>query len=417
MSASSQPAGHDPAVNSGNKRAADLSAAVRAVLRWLPTKQPAGAFAGQHDRVHLPKQELHARVNLWWSEDVVHPGQTVGPPRGGLVPGRTPTYSIALPAGGFLWVEDGVLTKWHESALPDWPMVRADGEVFEPNRYSTSNPYFTRHYRRMTIPSIETALASGSTEDLSQVVRGIAEAGEPVLCDCTGQTPTSPAPTTGWAIPDSLLSDAATLRVLVGQSGPEESVATLWRLSDEIWDPAQVGRAMAADAVARQAGERATEFPQSPVTETAVAQVAAQALRWHGQAVIRTMPAWLLGWIMVARPLLIDQQRSDQVVSTALELADRVRLARVETQWHAMAAARLLISRSAAHLVAMDNSVDSASVWDLLAMSQTVDLRDLNAGERPDAASELVSGYPLRDLVQRAYRCDTRSWVGLAAQQ
>lgn len=417
MSVSGQPAGPDPAVSPAAKRATDLSPSVRAVLRWLPTKQPAGAFAGQHDCVHHPDGELHARVNLWWSEAIVHPGRAVGPPRGGLVPGPAPTYSVALPRGGYLWIENGVLTQWHESAQPWHPMVRADGEVFEPGRYSTSKPYFTRHYRRMTIPNIEEALGSRNSADLSQVVRGIAEARDPIVCDCTGLTPTSSVPRTGWAIPDSLLSDAATLRVLVGQSDPAESVATLWRLSDEIWDPAQVGRAMAADAVARQAGERATEFPQSPVTEAAVAQVAAQALRWHGQAVIRTMPAWLLGWIKVARPLLLDQHRTDQVIRAALELADRVRLARVETQWHAMAAARLLISRSAAHLVAMDDTTDANTVWDLLAMSTTVDLRDSKSGDRPDTATELVAGYPLRDLVQRAYQCDTRSWVGLVADR
>jgi hypothetical protein len=383
-----------------------------AVLRWLPTVEPSGAFAGQHDRVHCPRQDVHARVSLWWSPRPLHPGDEVGPPRGGLAPGQRPTYSVALPCGGYLWVEDGVLAGWQARSMPGRLLLRADGEHFDPGRYSAVRPYFRRHYRSMTETSIRAALAEAGhavtgQHQVSEVVAGILSAQDPTVCECSG----SPASPTGmsmaWSVPAELLAQTAVERVLHGRAGAAEACGTLWRLTQQIWDPLRVGRAMAAEGSARQAGEASSGWPRSPVTEQAVAHIAAQAVRYHGTEAVRLMPAWLLGWVMVARPVLDSFGRPERHIVRALEVADRVRLARVETQWHAMAAARLLLTRSAALLDQLDDP--GAAVWHTLA-DGGVDLR-ADAELRPDHRMDPVAGMPLRFAVERAYRCDVRSWL------
>ena len=402
---------------------AELAPAARAVLRWLPTPEPSGAFAGQHDRVHCPGDDLHARVSLWWSEQPVHPGDRVGPPRGGLVPSADATYAVALPSGGYLWIEGGSLTRWQARAKPRVPLLRADGEVFEPARYSTVRPYFRRQYGRMTVPTIRTALTSAglgpvTDELLNQIVGGIAAATDPVVCGCGGQSPTAPAEPTGWTIPDSLLQDPATLQVLVGEGDATQAAAVLWRLSERIWDPVRVGRANAALAAldgAEVLAAGAPVPPEEPITEHTVAQIASQAVRWHGAAVVRTMPAWLLGWVMVARPvLLLSAGQDDRAVAEGLDWADRVRVARVETQWHATASARLLISRSSQRLADLDDP--DSGIWEHLAAPDSLDLRS-HAPTRPDLSTDPIGRFATRELVQRAYRCDVRSWFGLARDQ
>lgn len=395
-----------------------LPPGARAILRWLPTAEASGAFAGQHDQVHCPRDEVHARVSLWWSDGVVHPGEKVGPPRGGLVPGTSPTYCVALPGGGYLWVEGGTLVGWRAQSMQGRPLVRADGQYFDPGRYSVVQPYFRRHYERMTESAIRAALSglgqnSASSADLARIITLIASAKEPVVCTCTGKSRTGEATALGLVVPESLLVDAGVLRVLVGEADAVEAAATLWRLASLIWDPVRVGRALAAEAVARNSGEPARGWPEAPLTEQAVAHIAAQAIRHHGEAVVRTMPAWLLGWVMIAKPVLGSVEPRGRTVTAALETADRVRVARVETQWHSMAAARLLLSRTSAEIRRIDgpNAVD----WSRDA-EMPVDLRVSAPSSRPDQADEPVSGMPLREAVRLAYHCDVRSWFGVVAE-
>lgn len=396
-----------------------LPAGARAMLRWLPTAEPSGAFAGQHDRVHCPQREVHSRVNLWWSDRVVHPGERVGPPRGGLVPGPDSTYAVALPAGGYLWIESDHLIGWRAQSMPGHPLIRADGQCFDPGRYSSVHPYFQRHYNRMTESSIRASVATMGHDpvqqsDVARVMAVIAGAGDPVVCTCTGRDRTGPL--NGWGlglvVPESLLVDSGTLRVLVGESDVAEASATLWRLSAMVWDPARVGRALAAEAAARNSGEPARGWPQAPITEQAVAHIAAQAIRHNGAALVRSMPAWLLGWVMVARPVLAGIEAQAQIVASALNTADRVRVARVETQWHAMAAARALLNRSSAELHRLDDPDEL--MWTPAAGS--VDLRAQSLDVRPDQSDEPAGGLGLREAVRLAYHCDVRSWFGVIAE-
>lgn len=395
--------------------ASHLPPRARAVLRWLPTSGPSGAFAGQHDQVHCPDNDLHARVSLWWSDRVVHPGDHVGPPRGGMVPGAHASYNVALPAGGYLLVEDGGLVGWRAQRSRRLPLLRADGQHFEPGRYSVVQPYLKRHYTRMTRSAVRAALSftgqpDVADDEISQVLRTIAAAADPVVCECNGDTRTSEPSPCGLVIPESLLVDSATLRVLVGEADPAETAATLWRLSGMIWDPVRVGRAMAAESVARNAGEHARGWPQAPITEQAVAHIAAQAIRFHGAPVVRAMPAWLLGWVMVAKPVLAAAEPHPLTASAGLDVADRVRVARVETQWHAMAATRLFLSRSSSALNQLDDP--GAALW--TGVGAEVDLRQ--HAVRPDASDDDICGMPLREAVRVAYHCDVRSWFGVIAE-
>jgi hypothetical protein len=406
------------AAATGSPEGPPLPPGARALLRWLPTQQPSGAFAGQHDQVHVPGSECHARVSLWWSDGVVHPGDRVGPPRGGLVPGRSATYSVALPRGGYLWINEGVLLDWRAQSMSERPVVRADGQVYDSGRYSAVQPYFRRHYERMTRSSVRAALTALGHEpavpaDVSRVLEMITTAGDPIVCGCTGRTPTgSPAPL-GLVVPESLLVDPGTIRVLVGEADAVESAATLWRLSSLIWDPVRVGRALAAESVARTAGESSRGWPQAPITEQTVAHIAAQAIRYHGAPLVLAMPSWLLGWVMVAAPVLGAADPSGKVRAAALEAADRVRVARVETQWHAMAATRLLLSRASQDMHALDDP--SAPLW-RPAGDEVIDLRRTADATRPDATDDPVSGMPLREAVRRAFHCDVRTWFGVIAE-
>jgi hypothetical protein len=396
-----------------------LPAGARALLRWLPTSEPSGAFQGQHDQVHIPGGEQHARVCLWWSDGVVHPGDRVGPPRGGLVPGRDPRYQIALPSGGYLAIEDGLLTGWRAQSTGAAPVLRADGQVFEPGRYSAVQPYFRRHYERMTRSAVRAALTALGHEpsapaEVAQVLAAIAAATDPVVCGCTGRTRTAPEAPLGLVVPESLLVDIGTLRILVGEAGAVEAAATLWRLSGMVWDPVRVGRALAAESVARTAGESARGWPEAPITEQTVAHIAAQAIRYHGAQLVLAMPAWLLGWVMVARPVLAAADPQGKLIAAALDVADRVRVARVETQWHAMAAARLLLSRASRDMHVLDDP--NAALWQS-ARSGVIDLRSGSDALRPDGTEEPVSGIPLREAVRRAFHCDVRTWFGVIAEQ
>jgi hypothetical protein len=367
--------------------------------------------------VHCPDNDLHARVSLWWSDGVVHPGDHVGPPRGGLVPGRHPSYRIALPAGGYLIVEDGVLVGWSGRHDPTAPIVRADGQQFDIRRHSKAEPYFRDHYQQMKASDVRAALAErGPTalggREVAGVLGAISAATDPVVCGCTGRTPTAQPPPLTLVVPEPLLLDAGTLRVLVGEADAVESVATLWRLSGAIWDPARVGRARAAEADARNSGESARGWPLAPVTEQAVAQIAAQAVRHHGAALVHAMPAWLLGWVMIAGPVLSAGQRADAGCAAALDAADRVRVARVETQWQAAAAARALLHRSSSELQQIDDP--ESVVWS--EGRREVDLRQPNQS-RPDRSDEQVAGMTLRDAAELAYRCDVRTWLSVLAEQ
>ena len=398
---------------------APLPAGARAMLRWLPTAGPAGAFAGQHDRVHCPQREVHSRVNLWWSDQVVHPGGRVGPPRGGLVPGPDATYSVALPAGGYLWVESDHLIGWRAQSMPGRPLVRADGQCFEPGRYSAVHPYFQRHYERMTESSIRASVAGSGHEpiqpyDVSRVMAVIAGAGDPVVCTCTGMARTGPQHGLGLGlvVPETLLVDSGTLRVLVGESDDAEASSTLWRLSAMVWDPVRVGRAQAAEAAARNSGEHARGWPQAPITEQAVAHIAAQAIRHNGAALVQSMPAWLLGWVMVARPVLAAIEPKSEVVAAALDSADRVRVARVETQWQAMSAARTMLNRSTAQLHRLDDLDEVMRPGG----AASVDLRAQSLDLRPDQTDEPTGGLGLREAVRLAYHCNVRSWFGVVAE-
>lgn len=394
------------------------SAAVRAVLRWLPTVQPSGAFNGQHDLVHLPEQGIHARVCLWWSAGVVHPGDVVGPPRGGLVPANA-DYAVALPAGGFLLVDAGRLVGWSPQPVDRRPLVRADGEHFDPADYGPSAPYTQAHYLALSAVSAQDALrrSRSGLEDLpvrsievEEILQRIAVASNPVVCGCVGQTPTSAPTSPPWQFPRDLLGDPQVLRVLTGIASRDETVALLWKLTAQIWDPARVGRAMAAESVARAGQEASTDWPSAPMTEQIVAQVAAQGLRHHGVGVVRRMPAWLLGWVMIAEPVLAEVAGNEHVRADALLVADQVRLSRVDTQWHAMTAARALLEAVGPALDGLDDPTTHA--WHTLKVSETlVDIRHSASVARPDQVNRKVAGTTVRDAVRMAYRSDVRSWV------
>ena len=399
----------------GGAAPAPLPPGARAILRWLPTPEASGAFAGQHDQVHQLQPEIHARVSLWWSDAVVHPGDRVGPPRGGMVPGRDATYSVALPRGGYLWVESGTLSGWRPRSMAGHPLIRADGQQFDPGRYSAVQPYFRRHYERMTASTLRAALGQGPVlpSDAARIMEAVAAASDPVVCDCTGRKPTGSPPPLGLVVPESLLVDTATIRVLVGEADAAEAAATLWRLTSLIWDPIRVGRALAAEAVARNAGESARGWPQAPITEQAVAHIAAQAIRHHGPAVVAALPAWLLGWVMIADPVLATAAPNGRTLAAALDAADRVRVARVETQWHALAAARLLLSRSEAQIRQLDDP--GSPIWG--SGEGLVDLRGPSPVTRPDQGDEQVAGIPLRDAARTAYQCDARTWFAVIGER
>jgi len=335
-----------------------------------------------------------------------------------MVPGNEPSYSVALPTGGYLWVEAGTLMGWRASSVKANPLLRADGESFDLGRYSAVHPYFRRHYEHMTESALRAALGAQGHEpalpgDLSRVLETIQAANDPVVCTCTGGVRTGNPTPLGLVVPESLLVDDGTLRVLVGDADAAEAAATLWRLTSLIWDPVRVGRALAAEAVARNCGEAARGWPRAPITEQHVAHIAAQAIRYHGEAVVRSMPAWLLGWVMVAKPVLTAADPPGRTVPAALEAADRIRVARVETQWHASAATRLMINRSSAEINRIDDP--ASDIW-MQAAEGIVDVRGHTVPARPDQSDEPVGGMPLREAVRLAYHCDVRSWFGVIAE-
>ena len=391
--------------------AAPESAPIRSLLRWLPRTGAVAALGGRVDRVHSAAPRMHARMALWWSTRVLHPGDFVGAPRGGAAPGSTPDYDVAVTPGGYLSIRSGVLTGWRSQPDPDVTVIRADGEVFDHTEHGPAHPYFIDDYRQMTDSDIVAALRRAgagevTAEDVTAVVRAVLSSRDPAVCSCAGDVPAPPSGQTGaWVVPPELLADAAVLKVLGGEASADEATATLWRLSDSVADPSTVGQAMAAESASRMAGERPSDWPSAPISESVVAQVAAQAVRWHGRDVVRRMPAWLLGWVMVAQPVLADVVGSVDQLTRALTVADKVRVSRVDAQWSSMAATRRLLARASRSLEFVQDVADLGRHTE---QGLAVDLR--GAGRR--YAVEMVAGIPLTECVRRAYRSDVRTWAG-----
>jgi len=391
-------------------------AAVRSLLRWLPRSHAPSALAGRYDRVHIPGPHRHDRVALWWAPDVVHPGCAVGAPRGGVAPGNEPDYDVALTGGGYLLVRGGSVQEWAATAAAE-AVVRADGQDFHAADYGPQRPYFRSQYLAMTTDDARVALASSQDCDpsdatVASVLHQVRHHQQPAVCGCDGLLTSAdePAQTQGASLPPQLLSDAPMLRVIAGDADADASVATLWRLSEQVAEPSAVGRAMAAESVGRGWGESAADWPAAPITEATVAQVASQAVRWHGRDVVRRMPAWLLGWVMVADSVLESLEPRRTAVNDGLDTADRVRLSRVERQWLAMASARRWLARAHESLSHLDGR-DIPAVLDSEEMY--VDLSSTRSPVEEPEDKNGWGGRPLRDYAQRAYQCDVRSWFGL----
>ena len=97
----------------------------------------------------------------------------------------------------------------------------------------------------------------------------------------------------------------------------------------------------AAEAAARRQADTVAGWPDGPLTEGAVALVAAQALRWHGAQIVGDLPFWVLGWIFIAQPvfesLLPERPRTERsrLRREILRHADDVRVDRVARTWEA----------------------------------------------------------------------------------
>lgn len=337
---------------------------VLAVCRWLPQANPAGAFSGRHDRIHVDNR--HGLVNLWWEHAVVHQGHYVGPPRGGLVPDPSADYSVAMPTGGYLHVEAGVVTAWNDAPGPG-QLIRADGDSFDPADYTAERPYFKWQYKLMDLgdcrrailgvqrrrlhglnPPTETSANQprdprSDVEDSARaLLHLVAEAEPTVVCDCTGDqrgsAPTSWPYRGGSVVPNALLGHASAMATMAGAGNPDDAVDVVWRLTRDLADPAQAGLVQAAEAVARRLESSVAGMPDAPLTEEAVALVAAQAVRWHGSTVVPRLPFWTLGWIFLAGPLLEELRSTildpDQL-QEALDKADAVRVERASQVWKA----------------------------------------------------------------------------------
>jgi hypothetical protein len=142
-------------------------------------------------------------------------------------------------------------------------------------------------------------------------------------------------------VPGALLGHGGALATLVGTGTAEDAADVVRRLTLALTDPAQAGRMRAAEAAARRNAEALSGWRDGPLTEEAVALVAAQALRWHGMAVAPHLPFWVLGWIFVATPVmdgLLGQGSAAErarLRSALLDRADRARLERVLDTWTA----------------------------------------------------------------------------------
>jgi hypothetical protein len=337
---------------------------VLAVCRWLPQASPAGAFSGRHDRIHIG--DRHGLVNLWWEHAVVHEGHYVGPPRGGLVPDPSADYSVAMPAGGYLQVEAGVVGPWQDSPGRG-RLIRADGDSFDPAEYDAQRPYFKWQYQSMGLDDCRRAILAvqrrrlrGSNspvgtaanqpgdprtdaEDSARaLLKLVAEVEPTVVCDCA-RTARASEPSVwpyrgGFVVPNALLGHASAMATMAGAGNPDDAVDVVWRLTGALANPAQIGLVQAAEAAARRLDSSVAGMPDAPLTEEAVALVAAQAVRWHGSTVVPRLPFWTLGWIFLADPLLEELGAlvlgPDQL-QKALDQADRVRVERASQVWQA----------------------------------------------------------------------------------
>lgn len=369
---------------------------VLAVCRWLPQPFPSGAFSGRHDRVHINNR--HGLVNLWWEDTVVHQGHYVGPPRGGLAADPGADYSVAMPGGGYLHVEAGVATAWSDTPGPD-QVIRADGESFHVEDYSAERPYFAWQYQSMTLTDCRRAILGVQRQRLSRLdspsktsanqsgdprsdiennarslLQLITDAQATVVCDCGSPRPDH-APEIwpfrdGSAVPSALLRHASAMAIMAGAGNPDDAIDVVWRLTTELADPIHVGLVQAAEAAARRLDSSVAGLPDAPLTEEAVALVAAQAVRWHGAAVVPHLPFWTLGWIFLARPLLEHLEsgvHDPQQLQQALGQADRIRVERASQVWKAAHDAATGLAELAA-LVASDTELrpsDIAGVVDL----------------------------------------------------
>lgn len=357
------------------------------MCRWLPQPFPSGAFSGRHDRVHDGARQGFA--NVWLTDAPVHPGDYVGPPRGGLVPSQEADYDVAMPAGGWLNVRAGVLVGWSDRS-GDLPRIRADGENFDEHSYGPSRPYLVSQYRSMSEEDRLNALAAVRRRRLSvhggapgedadgapSLARGtqaraiadrVAVSRDPASCPCQGSADRGAA--RRRTVPAALLNHGGAVATLVGQATPDEACDVVWRLTRALTHPARAGLMRAAEADARRSAERVSGWPDGPLTEEAVAMVAAQALRWHGPAVADRLPFWTLGWIFVASPVMdallppLGHSRREGLRRAVLDRADQARMRRVTHAWTAAHSA----SRDLDELrrLADEDVVTSAAVIDL----------------------------------------------------
>ena len=115
----------------------------------------------------------------------------------------------------------------------------------------------------------------------------------------------------------------------------------MWALTRELADPDRAGLVKAAEAAARRSADTMAGWPDGPLTEEAVALVAAQALRWHGSRIVGDLPFWVIGWIFIAQPvfatLLPDRSATEnaRLRREILRHADSVRVDRVTRTWEA----------------------------------------------------------------------------------
>lgn len=390
--------------NGGQQSAAETGARDRpdvlSVCRWLPQPFPSGAFSGRHDLVHVGERQ--AFVNLWLSDVPVHAGDYVGPPRGGLVPGQQPDYDVAMPAGGYLNVRAGVLVGWSDSA-DSGQLLRADGDRFQPEAHGPAWPYLMAHYRAMTQDDRLNALATVRRRRLSvhsqtdsadadappvqrqaeaqAISDWVAASRQPEVCDCETDSGTPVGtPRRGRSVPGALLTHGGAITTLVGQGTPEEACDAVWRLTRALADPTQAGLVRAAEAAARRSAEGMSGWPDGPLTEEAVALVAAQALRWHGSAVAPQLPFWTLGWIFVAGPVMDallgggSLARRERLRRRLLDRADRTRMERVAHTW------------AAAHSATRDLDDFREVPHDSLARRvEVIDLRSAEQSAQPSA--------------------------------
>jgi hypothetical protein len=383
---------------------------VQTVCRWLPRAYPAGAFSGRHDRVHVNNR--HGLVNLWGEEAVVHEGDYVGPPRGGMIPNQAASYAIAMPAGGYLHVEQGIVISWSEEVGPG-PLVRADGELFDQNDYSTTMPYFSSQYGAMSLSDCRRAIVgvrrrrlgasaeppkmpanqasdprTDSEEQVESLLQLIHTSQPPTVCDCDRKPEEANPPiwprSGGAVVPGALLRHASAVATMAGVGNPDDAIDVIWRLTGDLADPLRAGLVKAAESAARRldsakSPSHAAGLPEAPLTEEAVALVAAQAVRWHGAAIVPRLPFWTLGWIFLAKPVL-DQLETDLLgpseLQHALDQADRIRVDRAHQVWVAANEAT----------TALEKMTELANGQNDLRPSDLASVIDLRIADHPAAA-------------------------------